>query len=143
MAGPLHDLATLPLGTITQAKTEGAPLLKWVYQRVHPDYGNLPSPIAAGLQIRAHVIPYDPETPAQLSRRELFRLAVLDYQGLTQPERDALKQEAVPLNMTGFNLHISRFMTDPDNEPRRATVQGLQLQPATVASTAHWQNPPP
>jgi hypothetical protein len=95
---------------------------KYVFQRVRPGLGNVAGFPGAYLQLRAHVIPFDPKTPAQIARRDLMRAAVARYR---TPEGDDLirwKKIARARNIPLFNAACSDIL-------RNFTLQGGNLVP--------------
>jgi len=139
----LDEFCYLPRGKITQTKTGDSGPLLWVYQRTHPDHGNVRQVGSYGLQLRRHVIPYDPKTPAQIARRATFRDAVQSWQALDHATKEQWKRAARSSQRSGYNHFISYTMRGIP-----APFAGAQLSPPTqpstsVAAVAHWQNPPP
>lgn len=86
------------------------PCGKYVYQRVRAGLGNVAGVPLNNLQLRAHVIPYDPMTPAQLACRQRMRDAVAGWHLLT-PEQKAQWRSAANLTMISpFNAYISAYL---------------------------------
>lgn len=85
----------------------GLPFGKYVFQRVAPGRGNVPGRPRADLQLRRHVIPADPETPAQIARRDLFRAAVERWHARTPSDLDHWKQTAHKKRIPLFNACLS------------------------------------
>ncbi len=103
----LHRLSLLPRGTLTFQREGDPGPLKWVYQRVGKNFGNVPTRKKYDLQLRRHVVPLDPKTPAQLTQRGRMAAAVADWRLLTAADRTAYNRRASrSYRMTGFNLYI-------------------------------------
>lgn len=83
-----------------------------VYQRVAPGLGNIADHPAGALQRRAHVIPYDPKTPAQVARRQRFAAAVAAWRALDPENRSDWTAAARSRNITPFNAFVSAYMKD-------------------------------
>lgn len=83
------------------------PFGRYVYQRVKPGAGNVSGYPGLTLQLRAHVIPLDPKTPAQIARRDLMRSAVARWHTLTTQDKDPYKITAEKRQITVFNAFIS------------------------------------
>ena len=83
---------------------------KYVFQRVAPGKGNLPDRPALDLQLRRHVIPLDPMTPAQIARRDLFRAAVARWRSPIGDDMDRwhliARRRSIPL----FNACLSDIL---------------------------------
>jgi len=64
------------------------------------------------LYVRRYFVPFNPQSPAQISRRNLFKAGVQSWQGLTNSEKQVYNDKAVKLkfNMTGFNLFMSNYL---------------------------------
>jgi hypothetical protein len=82
------------------------PLRKWTYQRVGKGFGNIRKSGAQDLQLRRCVVPFDPMTPAQISRRIAFAAAIAQWQTLTveQKQSMAARARAHGLPIYGFFL---------------------------------------
>ena len=106
----LDEICFLPRGKIRQVKNGEVEAKLWVYQRVYKHHGNLPLAGNYGLQIRRHVIPFDPKTPEQLERRDRFRTAVQEWQTLPAVEKEEWKRLARSENRSGYNHFISYKM---------------------------------
>lgn len=96
-------LTMSPPGTQDQPK-------KFVYQRVAMDKGNLPPKSNTGHQLRAHVIPFDPKTSAQIARRDLMRAAVLRWRSPMEGDMETWKRIAVRRNIPIFNAAVSDIL---------------------------------
>ncbi len=59
---------------------------------------------------RAFFIPVQPGTDGQKKRWMWFKIGVARWQGLTQPEKDALDVRAYRLRFSGFNLYMREHM---------------------------------
>ncbi len=86
------------------------PFGKYVFQRVAPGKGNIPSRPALDLQLRRHVVPPDPRTPAQLARRDKMRQAVLIWHGLSDAEKLEWKARGTARRISGFNAFVSAVL---------------------------------
>lgn len=64
-----------------------------------------------GQQIRAHVIPFDPQTPAQIARRTAFQTAMANWSALSPAQKQAYNAQAQPLKISGVNLFIREQTT--------------------------------
>lgn len=106
----LHEVCELPTRTIVQER-EGHPgERKWVYQRTGSGFGNLGARGARDLQIRRHVIPHNPRTPAQVDRRAWLRIAVQAWREMNQDERSEWKALGASRALPGYSTFISAFM---------------------------------
>ncbi len=83
------------------------PLGKYVFQRVRPGLGNLPDRPHLDLQLRRHVIPTDPQTIAQIARRDLFRAAVARWRAPLPGDLDRWKTTAQNRSIPVFNAALS------------------------------------
>ena len=106
----LHRLALLPRGTIVQKREGDAVSLKWVYQRVKKGFGNIPTRHPYDLQLRRHVIPFDPLTAPQLTRRQVFANAVAAWQALSAPERQAWTEQGRRHALPGYQFFLSNYL---------------------------------
>lgn len=63
---------------------------------------------------RKHVTPHDPKTESQLSQRNMFRMAVFEWQKLSAEEKQSWKERAGKEKtcLSGYNLFIGRFMKE-------------------------------
>ena len=86
------------------------PFGKYVFQRVSPGTGNLPDRPRLDLQLRRHVIPYDPMTPAQITRRDLFRAAVGRWRAPIGDDLDRWELIAHSRNIPLFNAALSDIL---------------------------------
>lgn len=95
-------------GTITlENPPAGGSPGRYVFQRVGQGFGNLPGGDGYDMQIRRHVIPADPQTPAQLARRAAFAAAVASWHAATPEERETARQLAESRGITLFNAWLS------------------------------------
>ncbi len=69
--------------------------------------------------VRAHVIPRNPDTVAQRAVRLGFRDAVRSWQSMSADEKYTYARKARYLNMSGYNLYISKYM--------KRVIQSLNL----------------
>ena len=106
----LHELCLLPTGKIKAIKTGHSTPSVWVYQRTHPDYGNLGRRGKYGLQIRQRVLPADPKTASQLVRRNKFKLAVIEWQALTDEQKAAWNRAARSAKRGGYHHFLSWYL---------------------------------
>ena len=86
------------------------PFGKYVFQRVAPGKGNLPDRKALDLQLRRHVIPIDPMTPAQIARRDLFRAAVARWRAPMGDDLDRWELIAQKRSIPLFNACLSDIL---------------------------------
>ncbi|MBN2403170.1 MAG: hypothetical protein JXN64_12320 [Spirochaetes bacterium] len=61
--------------------------------------------------VRSHVIPRNPDTEAQKACRRTFAGAVKSWQSMAQDEKYIFIRKARYLQMSGYNLYISQYMT--------------------------------
>lgn len=59
---------------------------------------------------RAHFIPVQPGTNDQLDWWDVFRDGVNAWHDLSQQDKDKLDEKAKPLQMSGFNLHMRKYL---------------------------------
>lgn len=86
------------------------PLGKYVFQRVAPGRGNVTTRTRRDLQIRVHVIPFDPMTPAQIARRDLFRAAVARWRAPVGDDMARWKRIALNRSIPVFNAALSDIL---------------------------------
>lgn len=114
-----------------------------VYQRVKKGLGNIPRHATKDLQRRRHVIPADPKTPTQRAGRARIAAATAAWQALAEPAKQAWRDTALTLPLSGFQLFVRDFcanhprddyliLTTPPHASHRAGVI-LQPNPAAVA----------
>lgn len=84
---------------------------RYVIQTVAPGLGNVASDPARATQIRAHVIPADPRTPAQLARRAALADAVNQWQALDPATRDYWTQVGAARRLPGYNAFLSAALS--------------------------------
>jgi len=102
--------ATQVTGTIRlKAHPEEESLDYFVLQRVEKGSGNIPTNRKHDMQLRRHVIPYDPKTPTQIAGRARIRAATQAWHQMGEEERQVWRDKAKKLVMTGFNLHIRQY----------------------------------
>ncbi len=78
---------------------------------IHGKIGNLVFYYSRGRQcVRTHVIPRNPDTEAQRTVRSAFRDAVYSWQAMTEDEKHTYNRKARYMNMSGYNLYISKYM---------------------------------
>jgi hypothetical protein len=82
----------------------------YVVQRVAPGVGNVMADPARHLQVRRWVIPRDPQTAAQLYRRDLMRQAVAMWHVLSEEEQHAFEADASARGISRFNAFISAYL---------------------------------
>lgn len=86
---------------------------KWVYQTVHPGFGNVSNGGKFDRQRRLWRATPNPNTIAQLVSQHRMRIAVEDWQNLTDSERQEWRNRAVEKKMLGYSLFIRWRMTQP------------------------------
>ncbi len=62
------------------------------------------------LCVRTYVIPRNPDTEAQRIVRRSFAEAVISWQSMTAEEQYIYKRKARHINMSGYNLYISKYL---------------------------------
>lgn len=107
----------LPTGTITEVDQQTLVETKIVYQRVNPLLGNRGRRGDYAIQRRAHVIPFDPQTGPQLTRRSLFNAAIIAWQSMSPEERAAYEPLANLRHISAYNQFISEYMLNPPAQP--------------------------
>ena len=112
MIKPLNDLRSIfPTKTISMAPANPPrPAGKYVFQRVAPGLGNVVGTPGRVLQLRSHVIPFDPKTLPQIFHRMHFVNAVAAWHAATQEEKAVAIPTAEQKNITLFNAYISDWM---------------------------------
>ncbi|MFT3770909.1 MAG: HMG-box domain-containing protein [Minicystis sp.] len=65
-----------------------------------------------GVYARAHVIPRDAKTAAQLSQRAVFQAAVAAWKTLPDTEREVFRKRAARLGRTGYHLFLAEFLAN-------------------------------
>lgn len=58
--------------------------------------------------VRAHTIPFNPQTPTQVNVRKAFTLLVAYWQTQTAPQKLVWDEFAKQFQMSGFNQFVSR-----------------------------------
>lgn len=106
----LHEISLLPLGTLYEVPITGGPRQRMVYQRVLPPQANAGMVGQYGLQLRRHVIPADPRSPAQVARREQFANAVAAWQQLSPAEKVVWQRAARNKQMSGYNHFLGSWL---------------------------------
>lgn len=89
------------------------PKAKYVFQRVAPGAGNLTERPGLDLQMRRHVIPVDPMTPAQLARRALMAAAVARWHATPPQDRQQWAGLAKSRSISLFNASVSDYLKNP------------------------------
>ncbi len=84
--------------------------VKVVYQKVAPGAGNISNGGAFDRQRRAHVVPTDPKTPAQVARRTKMAAAVEAWHNASPENRRAYAEAAKVRRISIFNAFISHFL---------------------------------
>jgi hypothetical protein len=104
----MKNSALLVTGTLTMTPpgTNLAPR-KMVFQRVRQGLGNILGRPHADLQLRAHVVPADPKTTAQIARRDLMAAAVTRWHASTASDKSEWKIIAENRSISVFNACIS------------------------------------
>lgn len=103
----LNRLCLLPTGLLTFTREGDASPKKWVFQRVGKNFGNISTRKKYDLQLRNHVIPFDPKTAPQLTQRSYMADAVAAWQILPVADRKAYNKRAGGgYRMSGYNLFI-------------------------------------
>jgi len=80
--------------------------------------------------VRSHVIPRNPDTVAQRIVRRAFGDAVRSWQAMTQDEKHEYIRKARYLNMSGYNLYISKYM--------KRIMQSLNLTSTDELTSLTW-----
>jgi hypothetical protein len=76
-----------------------------------------------GVYARAHVVPRDPKTAAQIHQRHHFRDAVVAWRALPIAEKERWRQRAARSERTGYHLFLTEFIAkraapaSPDPKP--------------------------
>jgi hypothetical protein len=114
MTTKLNDLrALIPTKTITITPTNPPRAHgKYVYQRVAKGVGNVVGYPHRALQLRRHVIPYDPKTSKQIRQRTHFKNAVTAWHAASESERSTAHAVAEQKNTTLFTAYISKWMKE-------------------------------
>jgi hypothetical protein len=86
------------------------PCGKYVYQGVAPGKGNIPGNPKKDTQLRRYVVPFDPRTAPQLSRRARFAAAVAAWHTLGPAEKKAWRQRGESRRLPGYQAFISAWM---------------------------------
>lgn len=106
-----HNKALLVTGKLTEADLDNPGTFReYVYQKCPVQFSNLPHPPHYGYQRRRNFVPANPRTPAQQSRRALFRNAVSSWRAMSAASRRPWNVRASRLRMSGFNLWISSYL---------------------------------
>lgn len=84
------------------------------------------------LCVRSYVIPRNPDTQAQRTVRRTFAGAVKAWQALAREEKHIYNRRARYLNMSGYNMFISRYMKVnlPASESMTKAHHGITRQRA-------------
>jgi len=106
----IDKLSLLPTGTVKYVKEGASTPAKWVFQRVHPEFGNRGTRGAYGLQLRAHVIPNNPRTAPQQLNRGKFAAATAAWHDLSDAEKSTWKRQAKGIRATPYNAFVQYFM---------------------------------
>lgn len=90
--------------------TIDTPTGKVTFQRVRKGLGNIRGFGSWDRQMRAHVIPTDPRTPDQVTRRSIMALAVKAWQAAAPEVRQTYAAAAKKRGITTYMQFISNFM---------------------------------
>ena len=92
---------------------------------------------------RTYVVPANPDTKAQRSVRATFASAVKSWQAMSADEKYKYNRKARTLNMSGYNLYISEFVTvrlssvaGPGDKQGFAYLPGIQSRIHPVSDTS-------
>jgi hypothetical protein len=80
--------------------------------------------------VRVHVIPRNPDTEAQRIVRCAFGDAVRSWQAMTSDQKHEYIRKARYLNMSGYNLFISKYM--------KKVIQSLNLTSTDELTSLTW-----
>ncbi len=80
--------------------------------------------------VRAHVIPRNPDTEAQRAVRNAFGDAVRTWQAMSADGKHEYIRKARYLNMSGYNLYISKYM--------KRIMQSLNLTSTDELTSLTW-----
>ena len=107
---PLHEVAKRVTGKIQSGYDPftGKPF-KMVYQRVRKGLGNLEDNGHMGLQFRVQALITDKKSAGQLQSRARLAAATAAYKVLSNEEKENLKEAALDLRITGYNLFVKKF----------------------------------
>lgn len=83
------------------------PCGKYVFQGVKPGLGNVPNRKHKDLQLRRHVIPFDPKTPQQIMRRTAFRIAIYEWRALPLAQQIQWHEFGRGSRLPGYNRFLS------------------------------------
>lgn len=91
---------------------EAAPgeVKKVVFQGTAPQFANYRTGTGQPRMIRAHVIPADPRTPAQINQRTKMTMAVSAWHESTQAERLAFAETAKARGITVYMAFVSSYI---------------------------------
>jgi len=118
-------------GKVLMAKVNLHPLVKSVSGRVW----SLVFYSSRNLQYaRRYVIPHNPNTAAQKSRRNLFAEVVTLWQKLPKYKQVQWNQKASGKMMSGYNLFISQHLHPRISEPKHQTDTSFTLLPSMIRS---------
>lgn len=106
----MNEFMTITKTLTFQPTNPPRPHGKYVFQRVAPGRGNVAGRPAWDLQLRAHVIPIDPMTPAQIARRDHFRAAVALWHASTNQDKEQWKKTAQNRSIPVFNACLSDLL---------------------------------
>ncbi len=85
---------------------------------------------------RLHVIPFNPNAPAQVNVRTAMTLLVAQWQAETQPNKDLWDVYGKTLELSGFNGYVSRgmdqYMIQLGSATTPASVAVVGVAPADV-----------
>jgi len=98
-------------GTLSITTSGVSPVTsKVVFQKCHPDSATHFVGNHSPRMMRAHVIPFDPKSPAQMMQRNKMRLAVAAWHILPNEARYGWQEEGKMRSISGFNAFISDYM---------------------------------
>jgi hypothetical protein len=98
-------------GTITlHPRLTGTEPIRVVLQRTTPGLGNLPFGRRKELQMRRHVVPYDPRTPAQRAQRARLGNASTAWHALTPEEKREWNRVGSTKRLTGYMVYTGAWM---------------------------------
>ena len=88
--------------------------------------------------IRRYVVPRNPDTPAQRDLRERFAKAVTGWQALERYKKEQWNNRALLMQMSGYNLYISKRMTNKEESEPVGTIQtAYSCTPPALLPASH------
>jgi len=82
----------------------------YVFQRVRRGLGNITADKNRGMQLRRHVVPRDPKTPAQLARRSKFAQAIIAWRSASPQQKTDAAAAGARVGLPGYQWFLGAYI---------------------------------